>query len=201
MKPRPMLLALVALALAGCAGQPTGDAPPFFHTRVLGIPTLLATAWSETQITGTEGVTAYHALRSGMHRVGVMDIGAFDSEGPAPAIIRTARLNEPVSIYGTSVWCGCAMVAHGTVLFNRGWIEHHYSNGQPFKDWGIVLAAHIAPGYSGGSVVADSDGALLGVITEIMEVTEGSDYRGPAAFAYAATDIRAQLDSQHRAAR
>lgn len=189
---RALIVAAVGAALCGCgSGQPlTGPAPASFSTETLGLCPLACLGGASTQVTSTQRVTAGHEsflIAAETHHLKVADLTWFRRDGEVPTI-RAPIIGEPVTIYGNSDVFGAAQ-ASGWVVTDRGFIER-----SGHKDWGIIVAADVGHGFSGGGVYG-KDGALLGVLTDSMRVTTGQ-YAGSAAFAYRADEIKEEINME-----
>ena len=179
---------LFPVLLAGCIST-----PPSFHAGAIGVCPLLCEYGAYTQITADKAATAGHAtfaVHWGAHPIGREDMAWFHHEGAAP-VIRAPQLDEKVTCYGNSP-VDAPVAENGWVLGTHAFIQR-----ADHKDWGIVFAVSIFPGFSGGGCYG-ADHALLGIITDNFQITEGSAYDGPAAFGYAANDIAASLKNQNR---
>lgn len=179
---------IVAALLSGCVsgGVPlTGPTPSAFMTKSIGKCPWMGADGSATQLTDTVAVTAAHAdWLFGAKDIPGMDAAVFAHANEAPKL-RDAVLNEPVHIYGA----GCG----GDKRFTTGrivWLNATYDyRGKTVH--GFAYTGDFRPGYSGGSVIADSDGAVLGMTPgsfnsgPILDKAPGE----PIAFAYYSADL------------
>jgi hypothetical protein len=98
-------------------------------------------------------------------------------------VVRAAKDGEAVVLYGN--WYGPgARVAKGHVIAAKGYIERG-----DHRDWGVIVDADAESGFSGGGIYG-ADGALLGVATDTMKLTDGR----AAVFGYWATEIKGEME-------
>lgn len=176
----------ISLSLAACVGgeQLTGPAPSSFMTETIGVCPLACLYASATQITSSKAVTARHAslvAALNTHALQQADISWFANAGIAPTV-RNPRDGEPVVLYGN--WYGPgARVAKGHVIAAKGYIERG-----DHRDYGVIVDADAESGFSGGGIYG-ADGALLGVATDTMKLTDGR----AAVFGYWASEIKGEI--------
>ncbi len=166
------------------------------HSIVSGVPGLMSTYYSATQVTANKAVATAHGISAvrGRYDAALMEIA-----GIAPKFARPV-LGETVKVYGTGM-AGQPLVVDTVVMDERMWAcdgpripEIHTENGPCTMEgrgysFGFAVAQEgIASGFSGGGAY-NSKNQLLGIVVQVGRDNRGRDI----AFLYFIDDLRKDL--------